>query len=248
MYYFKQFCKTVAKGKILKKTKYNSAKFFKVASEAHSIVFYDIDDLVKDQKRFDLSQPLPFKSCAFEFHGKSSLLADGDSRFSCIIVDEVGPQKFDIFIADTNYKTSVMSLKTFLHDDKDNIAIHKMVSACLIALNENSHGQSASDDFVRIINSQGNKRRRYINKIVHVCSKEKRLFLSKEKELEVDWSHRWEVRGHWRDIVGLGKDRSGDYCITNKTWVIDHVKGPEDLPLIRKTRVINSPVATATLP
>lgn len=42
----------------------------------------------------------------------------------------------------------------------------------------------------------------------------------------VPWSHRWEVRGHWRRL------RSGI-----RTWVRPHVKGPDDKPLIRKRKV-----------
>lgn len=52
----------------------------------------------------------------------------------------------------------------------------------------------------------------------------------------IDWSHRWEVRGHWRRVKGLGKDRAGDYVVRGFTWVRDFVKGPADLPLVTKTR------------
>lgn len=54
----------------------------------------------------------------------------------------------------------------------------------------------------------------------------------------IDWSHRWEVRGHWRDIKGVGKDRAGNYVVHGHTWVKDFVKGPEDKPLIVKNRVL----------
>jgi hypothetical protein len=53
----------------------------------------------------------------------------------------------------------------------------------------------------------------------------------------VDWSHRWEVRGHWRRVKGVGKDRAGDYSVVGHTWVRDFVKGPADQPLVVKTRV-----------
>jgi len=54
----------------------------------------------------------------------------------------------------------------------------------------------------------------------------------------IDWSHRWEVRGHWRKTNGIGKDRSGAYVISGYTWVSSHVRGPEDAVLIKKKRVI----------
>lgn len=81
-----------------------------------------------------------------------------------------------------------------------------------------------------------------IRKIVHVSPN--RLEYFENQGREVDWSHRWLVRGHWRKVNLLGKDREGNYCVNGFTWVQDHEKGPEDLPLIAdKTRVIVSPKA-----
>jgi len=84
------------------------------------------------------------------------------------------------------------------------------------------------------------KRRNYknIKNHSHIFSKQKNivpLFGG-----EIDWSHRWEVRGHWRKCDGIGKDREGKRCVNNFTWVKEHEKGPEDLPLIKKTRIIES--------
>jgi len=53
----------------------------------------------------------------------------------------------------------------------------------------------------------------------------------------IDWSHRWEVRGHWRRVHGIGKDRTGAYVVTGFTWVKNFTKGPHDKPLVIKTRV-----------
>jgi hypothetical protein len=55
---------------------------------------------------------------------------------------------------------------------------------------------------------------------------------------EVDWSHRWDVMGHWRKIAGIGKDRSGHYSMKGYTWVVPHVKGPEGKPCVAKARVV----------
>jgi len=70
------------------------------------------------------------------------------------------------------------------------------------------------------------------------------VYISKEKVVGqtlfsrfVDWSHRWEVMGHWRTCAGTGKDRDGVYSIQGKTWVIPHVKGKGEL--VRKTRIVN---------
>jgi hypothetical protein len=53
---------------------------------------------------------------------------------------------------------------------------------------------------------------------------------------KIDFSHRWEVRGHWRRVAGMGKDREGNYEVRGLTWVKDCVKGPEELPIIQKLR------------
>lgn len=56
---------------------------------------------------------------------------------------------------------------------------------------------------------------------------------------KVNWSHRWNVRGHWRQVKGIGKDREGNYCVNGRTWVTESVKGPDDMPLIKKQRVVD---------
>jgi hypothetical protein len=48
---------------------------------------------------------------------------------------------------------------------------------------------------------------------------------------DVDYSHRWVVRGHWRHY----RDDNGN--VTKRTWIRPHVKGPEDKPLVVKQRV-----------
>jgi len=48
---------------------------------------------------------------------------------------------------------------------------------------------------------------------------------------DIEYSHRWGVRGHWRHY------RDDDGNVTKRTWVRFHVKGPKDKPLIVKQRV-----------
>jgi hypothetical protein len=48
----------------------------------------------------------------------------------------------------------------------------------------------------------------------------------------VNWSHRWMVEGHWRNqwLPSVGAHRL--------QWIASYVKGPENLPLVLKRRVI----------
>lgn len=49
--------------------------------------------------------------------------------------------------------------------------------------------------------------------------------------LDVDWSHRWIVRGHWRQqwYPTLEQHRP--------VWIAPHVKGPDDKPLVVKQKI-----------
>jgi hypothetical protein len=55
--------------------------------------------------------------------------------------------------------------------------------------------------------------------------------------VRIDWKHCWEVSGHFRRIRGLGKDRSGQRRLPNITWVVPHIRGDIDMPLIKKERL-----------
>lgn len=238
MYYFKLLCETVTYGDIIENGNFEEKQFFAMANEANSIVFYDLDDVVKDRTRFDLSQPLPFKTCAFEFHGNNSIVRFDGNLISCILAEEIGPGKLNIYYSILQEDEHQMRIIECLNDNADNHVFHKIISVCLLAINEMSHGASDPNSFIRIKNSKGNKAKKFIRKVVHICPKLKSNTLATSHGIVINWSHRWEVRGHWRNIDGLGKDRSGEYCIMNKTWVIDHIKGPEDLPIIRKVRSV----------
>ncbi|MDI9941398.1 hypothetical protein SIM91_02125 [Rhodococcus opacus] len=48
----------------------------------------------------------------------------------------------------------------------------------------------------------------------------------------VQYSHRWMVRGHWR------KQRFPSLGTNKPIWINEHVKGPDDAPLIVKEKVI----------
>lgn len=54
---------------------------------------------------------------------------------------------------------------------------------------------------------------------------------------KIDWQCRWDVRGHWRRIRGLGRDQEGS-PIMGCTWIKDHIRGPEDKPKLDKIRLI----------
>lgn len=85
-----------------------------------------------------------------------------------------------------------------------------------------------------------NKRTKRIKRIIHVAPKKRMLNYSPSSGTRhIDWSHRFEVRGHWVSLPGkLGKDREGTYCVKDWTWRSHYIKGAEHLPLIKKTRLV----------
>lgn len=96
------------------------------------------------------------------------------------------------------------------------------------------------------IGTGSTKRHVKLRKVIHI--KPKRVVANEIKagtsDKTIDWTHRWTVRGHYRNLPEgkIGKDRDGNYCVPNKTWVIESIKGPEDMPIIKKTRILENEV------
>lgn len=77
-----------------------------------------------------------------------------------------------------------------------------------------------------------------IKNILHVAMKKENRSYAKSLGKEIEWTHRWEVMGHWRKVDTIGKDRNGEYGIHGYTWVVPHSKGPADKDLVKKIRVV----------
>lgn len=67
--------------------------------------------------------------------------------------------------------------------------------------------------------------------VIHLRRKKQQHKDEDDEHGEVEWSHRWWVRGHWRQIVA----KEGPRLV----WVRPHIKGPEEKPLIIKDRIIS---------
>lgn len=79
------------------------------------------------------------------------------------------------------------------------------------------------------------KQIRRINRVIHITPKRNTKNI-KGSGKKIDWSHTWTVRGHWRIIKGIGKDRDGIASVQGHTWIGSYLKGAGEL--IKKTRVI----------
>lgn len=152
----------------------------------------------------------------------------------CVIVVEVKPKEYLFYnlnhFVENNYWVveAVYSPIT-----------GRIVEQYLHRLNTERVGFENTRQVIKI-GSGKHKRNHRIRKIVYVCPKKEYEKQNEKLGKQIDWSHRWLVRGHWRKCEGaLGKDREGLHCVPNYTWVVDHVKGPEDKILIAdKTRIV----------
>lgn len=84
-----------------------------------------------------------------------------------------------------------------------------------------------------------NKRVVTYSNLIHIRAKKSRQYESSPTSGKaIDWTYRFAVRGHWRKIPGkIGKNRQGDPQ-KDFTWVSEHIRGPENAPMIHKTRVV----------
>jgi len=93
---------------------------------------------------------------------------------------------------------------------------------------------------VKIKNDDGSKKIRKITNVTNVIPTKLNTTISDSRKY-IDWSHRWEVRGHWRrlpDPTKMGNNRHGERIVQGHTWISNYVKGPEIAPLVKKTRVL----------
>lgn len=123
--------------------------------------------------------------------------------------------------------------------DFNKSSIHAWLFALFQALGTAQLGEERINERVRV-GSGKNREFVKIKKIVHVRPKRPANAkpLPEHVSRVIEWSHSWEVRGHWRKVPTLGKDQHGNYCIPNFTWVVPSIKGKGKL--VKKTRFVHS--------
>lgn len=192
-----------------------------------------IDEFEGYEHRDDIDAP--FKVFSIEAYGGpiAVLYADEDlekkvpMEYRCIIVIEREPKSYEYFVYGVTKKQQFV-----IHTN----TVGELVAKFLANIKQGQLGDEAVRGSVQIGNGKS-KRTHRIRRIIHVAPRGA-IENIRRTHSAVDWSHRFEVRGHWRKTDALGKDRDGNYCVRGYTWVVDHTKGPENLPLIKKTRLV----------
>lgn len=151
----------------------------------------------------------------------------------CILVWEIEPRRYAYYVLGT--VDTGGRVKTFVYQTR---TLDALVEAFVDRINSQACGTEKVRERVKIGTGK-TKKIHTIRQIVHVRPKSKRPERTEESGREIDWSHRWWRRGHWRQTAKLGKNREGVYCVEGFTWVSEHEVGPDDKPLIRKTRIVD---------
>lgn len=191
-----------------------------------------------------LTEPLdlPFKSCFFEMLGRPISASTEDGKTISIMgiyINEVSPKEYEYMAllktpGDENTYTSVA--KVYHKEVQDHF--FRIVTLLLERMSSEEVGFCNPRKSVKF-KFQGQKIQKRIEKIVYVAPKKKIHLAQNSSSKEIDWSHQWAVRGHWRVVERVGKDRDG-LPISGYTWIRPHVKGPENAPFVSKTRVVIS--------
>ena len=190
---------------------------------------------------------LPFEVCWFEVRGRRSICMDDNQTFDTpadvvgLLVKELGPGKFKFTCFSWHETRRAFGGSEYSNvDDQGSEPFVKSIIAGLVkALQERTLGTERINIREKIrINRE--KKIIKIKSIIRVCSNHSVKVARPILGNKIDWSHRWEVMGHWRKISGIGKDRGGRYDIEGYTWVVPHTKGPDGKPVVKKIRVVAS--------
>lgn len=205
-----------------------------------------------DHKMADVPISAPFKCQWMELSHRGSkamapsILIDGVVITPLgMMVNEIAPNLYDIFMIDDRLvggnhikAFSVLRNVPAYRTKETNLKI--TLALWIRAINTGAIGVEECEDFALVPKGNSKKKKKgphQIRRIVRIVPKTMKYTIEPVSPGgRVDFSHRWEVRGHWRRVSGMGKDRNGDYVIRGLTWVKDCIKGPEEMPVVKKLR------------
>ncbi len=221
-------------------------KFWERMEAAHLFVFQQNDwPLPKDVQVTDNpSLAVPFVTCFFENTDKSGipcplLLGEGNTKILGVLLYELEPSRFDVYLFISS-ETAKPRIFYFPHEGERGNVMSWINQIWLERLSCSALGVEKPLEKVKLGTGTGQKRFRSIRYLIRVMPKTQQGHAPPLFSRHIDWTHRWTVRGHWRQHEGLGKNRAGDYCVEGHTWVTEHVRGPEDAPLIdSKVRLVS---------
>lgn len=230
--------------------------FFEYAKESKIFIFKEVSHnevfVTAEEQLHKLPDSIPFPCIFIEQIEREGSIGTAFQRgpsgpeypinLKGLLVKEIAPYDYDFFfLMEVNKNEyAVIRAKSRDKEDKDfsGMAANTLDFA-LKGLRRDDVGIASVNEKVKIKTEASGSEFFKIKKIIYVVpKKEREIFVPREAK-EIDWSHRWLVRGHWRRTDSIGKDRDGNYCVRGFTWVTEHEKGPEEAPLVAdKVRVV----------
>lgn len=243
-----------SKNSFLDQNKVSSMKRLELIKKANIFVLEKDIKIISSQEEADsiknreIPISLPFKTCFFEMQGRSALMSEEREtkngkeiiHMICALIHEESPNNF---YADVLIQSSNDGFYFHTYGKSDQNLMLNLIGCLDLILRKSRIGTENINERIKIRNNKSKEKEFIkIKNIIRVSSKN----ISKESYSKpiigqsVDWSHRWEVGGHWRRIKSIGKNREGNYDVDGFTWVVPHVKGPEDKIVVKKTRLIQA--------
>lgn len=190
---------------------------------------------------------LPFKICSFEVTGNAALYTLIDPQVGRVSVQvmwvaEVTPGVYETclfsdFRGDVLNSSYIIRLGPGIEVQQQQRGISLAIQDICDNLGKSELGAEQKPLYVKLPRKGFTKPVTHrINMVVRMCRRGEEPSIKSVLGGHIDWSHKWQVRGHWRKVSGIGKDRDGEYGISGYTWITPCVKGRGEL--VRKIRLI----------
>jgi len=223
------------------------ADLFKTMLECHPFVFYPSGRAFKGPQHIDpaLSEQKidsPFPVFSIECHTL-------DDRLTPLTSSDIYREKMDVrFLICREMSPNVLRCygtvdaetgKFIMIVDEDSKKFQSIINVYLNRIQTESCGVIEGRTHLGSFKVNNKKRKPvFSDRVFVVCPKERRTSIGHR---DVQWTHRWSVRGHWMTLPNpesIGKDRNGVPCIKGKAWRVSHIKGPETAEFIKKQRIV----------
>lgn len=219
----------------------NLDKFSGYLTEARPFIFHE-GFLIGAEEMWDNSYPsLPFPVCSFEVAGRSPLWRWPEQEPPMVtlvsLVKEVKPGEItfcEAFVERGEDGHPTWGLDVFKISEEH----YSVLNGYIRNFRPNRIGFEKVN-FRAKVRVGGEKKCIKINRVIHVAPNKAKKDYAPGPGRKVEWSHCWEVMGHWRKVQGIGKDRFGQYNVEGMTWVVPHEKGPKHERKILKTRLVS---------
>lgn len=214
--------------------------------DCHPFIFMPISGEPKECGDFEESIDLPFPIVSIECFGQHLAIPREEDKvktyINLILAKEISPKEYIFLVYGEKRDSDKIYPLVFMVTKEDEAYknVNFLLYNYLKRLSSHKIGVGPKQNKVKSV--LNGKKIFWRPKQLTIVSTNKYKYEAEKNFKSIDWSHRWEVRGHWRKIEGLGKDRADNYGVIGFTWVKCHSKGPENKPVIKKAYLVKEAV------